>query len=467
MWKSKHRIGGGAEGRISSVVEQERQRKGKRCRQNSIIKSNSSPACPVAPPVCPVVSNDLTFDAPPQCYDKDTLPPKQIQPVIVEQETTSDESDSVDSSFLSASSDYDDDSDSFASNDDDDYDDYNDSLDPSKLPSSSSNPSHTRDECDYFYMSTLTPSRKRTKVSAHHISDAKTTLLHALAAAGGDVTSARFSSCLDTLTKLYHSSHWDARRRDADNTSAIVANTSRQLEGMWLTLSKPNYPDCLGRNEGGDYMYTLGRMSFDIFRPTNLLCSIQGMFNPVNFVPPADRGVVDHVPRALREEVAQGDSDLRTYNIVTAFTIEPCKSKGEHGPIRPIRGLLTTFGYNLPDPDVPNRFSIWFTGGTIEVNDPVNDGEEWKRIFGGKDVPRRHLTEEARVLAAKILMGAAVPTEMEEDGTMRYQFHRPIGGHGSHYVDVLYLDDTLRIMKGHRGTVYVFSRVPTFPAAMG
>eukprot|EP00957_Ditylum_brightwellii_P087847 6690087-Ditylum_brightwellii.AAC.1 len=64
-------------------------------------------------------------------------------------------------------------------------------------------------------------------------------------------------------------------------------------------------------------------------------------------------------------------------------------------------------------------------------------------------------------------MGAAVPTEMEEDGTMRYQFHRPIGGHGSHYVDVLYLDDTLRIMKGHRGTVYVFSRVPTFPAAMG
>eukprot|EP00957_Ditylum_brightwellii_P079641 6056087-Ditylum_brightwellii.AAC.1 len=107
------------------------------------------------------------------------------------------------------------------------------------------------------------------------------------------------------------------------------------------------------------------------------------MFNPVNFVPPADCGVVDHLPQASCKEVAQGDWDLLTYNIVTAFTIKACKSKCKHGPTQPKQGLLTTFGYNLPDPDVPNRFSIWFTGGTIEVNDPVNDGEEWKHIFGG------------------------------------------------------------------------------------
>eukprot|EP00957_Ditylum_brightwellii_P160959 12255271-Ditylum_brightwellii.AAC.1 len=106
-------------------------------------------------------------------------------------------------------------------------------------------------------------------------------------------------------------------------------------------------------------------------------------------------------------EAAQGDLDLQTYNIATAFKIKPCKSK-----------------------DVPNCLSIWFTGGTIEVNNPVNNREGWKRIFGGKDVPRQHLTEEAQVLAAKILMGATVTTKMEEDGTMRYQFHRPISKHG-------------------------------------
>eukprot|EP00957_Ditylum_brightwellii_P094229 7174653-Ditylum_brightwellii.AAC.2 len=81
-------------------------------------------------------------------------------------------------------------------------------------------------------------------------------------------------------------------------------------------------------------------------------------------------------------------------------------------------GLIMTFGYNIPEPDVPNCFSIHFTSGTIEVNNLINDKEEWKHIFGGKDVPRQHLIEEACVLAAKIIMGTIVPTEMKEDGTM-------------------------------------------------
>ncbi len=144
--------------------------------------------------------------------------------------------------------------------------------------------------------------------------------------------------------------------------TAVTTDTSRQLEGMWLTLSKPKYSDCLGQNAVGDYMYTMGRMSFDIFRPTSLVSSIQGMFM---------RSIT------YRGRCARGDSDLQTYNIVTAFTIEPRKSEEEHGPSRPLRGLLITFGYNLPDPNVLNRF-------TIEVNDPLN--EERKRVFGGKDV---------------------------------------------------------------------------------
>eukprot|EP00957_Ditylum_brightwellii_P151237 11515644-Ditylum_brightwellii.AAC.1 len=69
----------------------------------------------------------------------------------------------------------------------------------------------------------------------------------------------------------------------------MVANTSCQLEGC---------------DDEDECMYTLGRMSFDIFYPTNLLCSIQGMFNSVNFVSPADNGVVDHVLQATHKEVA-------------------------------------------------------------------------------------------------------------------------------------------------------------------
>jgi hypothetical protein len=126
---------------------------------------------------------------------------------------------------------------------------------------------------------------------------------------------------------------------------------------------------------------------------------------------------------------------------------------------RPIKGIMTTFGYVLPDPQVPNRLSIWFTGGTLKPNNDDYDIGEWKRIFD-KPQPSRTFGEKARVLAANLLMGAQVPTAMEDDGTMEYTFSRPLGGHGVAYMDVIYLDNTLRIVRGHRGTLFVFTRIP-------
>lgn len=164
-------------------------------------------------------------------------------------------------------------------------------------------------------------------------------------------------------------------------------------------------------------------------------------------------------------------------SIVTAFSIEPPSPLfGEDSPNevvpRPIRGIMTTYGYVLPDPATPNRLSVWFTGGTVEVDDEA-DSDEWRRVFGddtssdaaqiGPMAPPRpgpSLSERAKLLAAKLLLGASVPQGMEEDGSMNFKLRRPVGGHGSAYVDILYLDDTLRIMQGHHGSVYVVARVP-------
>lgn len=157
-------------------------------------------------------------------------------------------------------------------------------------------------------------------------------------------------------------------------------------------------------------------------------------------------------------------------SIVVALTTEPGQASGhtseetkrsQEESSRPLRGIITNYGYFLPDPDVPNRISIWFTGGSLEVNDEQNDLDEWKRIFHHDRVPKRNLREHARVLAAKILLGARVPETMEEDGTMSYWLERPIGGHGFAFCDVLYLDETLRIMRGHHGSIFVFARVPS------
>ena len=93
----------------------------------------------------------------------------------------------------------------------------------------------------------------------------------------------------------------------------------------------------------------------------------------------------------------------------------------------------------------------------------------WKQIFGtpssssGQVTPRRRRTfgQGVMVVAAKLLMGATGYNDDmdEESGTMRYSFTRPMGGHGKAYVDVLHLDDQNRVMRGHAGTLYVFTRM--------
>jgi hypothetical protein len=152
------------------------------------------------------------------------------------------------------------------------------------------------------------------------------------------------------------------------------------------------------------------------------------------------------------------------FSIITTFNIEPYSPLfGSNSPNKaihkPIRGSITTYGYVLPDPEVPNRLSIWFSGGRIEANVEDRDGlDQWKKAFS-VGTRKRPWQDKARVIAAKLLLGANIPDHMNEDGSMEFDLARPIGGHGSTYVDVLYLDESLRIVQGHKGSIFVMTRV--------
>ena len=304
---------------------------------------------------------------------------------------------------------------------------------------------------------------------AHNMVKARDDILHILAINDGDVESDEFKSKVEPLEKFFLEKDYDTRgvSRYQGSLHNSVTSTlgTTSIEGMWLTLSKPNFFGMLGNNDNGDPMYTLGRMSFDMFSPTNLVCSLQGNFNRIEVVDGEERkAMLNAVPTKLREEVEDGETILRTYQIVTAFTIEPSMASFPKAPNkdvnRPIRGIMTTFGYSLPDPDTPNRHSIWFTGGRIEPNNDANDIRAWKDFFE-LHPPKHTFGERAKLLAVKLLMGATTPDKIDpEDGSMNYEFTRPLGGHGMAYVDVIYLDESLRIGRGQRGTTFVFSRVP-------
>ncbi|CAJ1922125.1 unnamed protein product [Cylindrotheca closterium] len=286
-----------------------------------------------------------------------------------------------------------------------------------------------------------------------NMTKARDNLLQTLEKTKGDVESEEFKDSLDVLLQ-HHSS-----------TLSSALLSGQTLDGMWLQLSKPTYFGCLGENEAGDPLYTMGRMSFDMFSPTNIICSIQGNFNPIEAVSEAERAMIlQAVPKSLRDEVENDNSTIRTYHIVTAFTIEPgyalraFPEAPNKDVARPIKGIMTTYGYSLPDPKVPNRHSIWFTGGKLQPSNDIADIKAWNQLFT-LHPPKHTFGERAKLLAVQLLMGATVPTVMDKNGQMNFAFTRPIGGHGVAYVDVIYMDGTVRVVRGHRGTVMAFSRL--------
>jgi hypothetical protein len=141
-------------------------------------------------------------------------------------------------------------------------------------------------------------------VSVPTVQAARDSILQALAVHGGETDSSEFQSALAVLTEHDRHVGTDGEHDPSPNT----------VEGMWLTLTKPTFFDCLGENDAGDPMYTLGRMSFDLFSPSDMICSLQGNFNSIERVNDDDRTVsLKSVPRSLHKEVEEGSTVLRTY----------------------------------------------------------------------------------------------------------------------------------------------------------
>ena len=89
---------------------------------------------------------------------------------------------------------------------------------------------------------------------------------------GGTTCSSPFKTSLaslETYSKMKKSSN-DKKRK------LLSCTESTNIDGTWLTLSPPEYSSSsLGHNAQGDSLYTLGRMTFDMYQPSGLVCSVQ------------------------------------------------------------------------------------------------------------------------------------------------------------------------------------------------
>lgn len=169
----------------------------------------------------------------------------------------------------------------------------------------------------FKFLTEMSPDKSISAGKQLQIQEAKKQLIRDLAKSQGDVTTPGFCAALEQLTKLYDPFMFDARKlpKKPHKHSSRKKSISwePQLEGMWITLSKPRFDGCLGSNAHRQWMYSLGRMSFDMFRPSSLVCSIQGTFNPVHIIDGSNTEAVNNVPKSLFPEVRQGANVLRKY----------------------------------------------------------------------------------------------------------------------------------------------------------
>jgi hypothetical protein len=150
--------------------------------------------------------------------------------------------------------------------------------------------------------------------------------------------------------------------------------------------------------------------------------------------------------RVLQPVVPIGNDQQRTHDIIVEFT-----TVDENTPN--LQGTVHNFGICEPTND--KTLQVQFTGGSLAPKDK-NEIETWKAVFGDQSKSsKRSLKEKLTASILRMLFGIVPPQEMDrKTGEVSFKMKRSPKGK----LEMLYLDEELRITRGERGTVLVCER---------
>jgi hypothetical protein len=239
---------------------------------------------------------------------------------------------------------------------------------------------------------------------------AKTMLREALAACGGNTKHETVAAAIEKLAEL--------------NPIPAPTRNHELMDGQWLLINAPNFPNGQQRPDG-KYVYTLGRLAFNMFQPTSLKIVIDRVLQPV---------------------LPIGNEQQRTHDIIVEFS-----TVDEDTPT--LKGIVHNFGICEPMND--KTLQVQFTGGSLTPKDK-NEIETWEAIFGEQSQStKRSLKEKLTASVLRMLFGIVPPQGMDlKTGEVTFRMKRSPKGK----LEMLYLDEELRITRGQRGTVLVCER---------
>jgi hypothetical protein len=240
---------------------------------------------------------------------------------------------------------------------------------------------------------------------------AKSAVKDALAAHRGDTTDPVVAAAIAQLVQL--------------NPTPAPARCDALMDGNWLLISAPNFPNREQRSDGTP-VYTLGRLAFNLFQPTQLKLVIDRVLQPVL---PIEGG------------------PQRTHDIVVEFT-----TIDETLPT--LQGIVHNTGICHAIDDT--TLQVQFTGGSLmPKSSPPSDA--WAAVFGNPvESSRLSLTDQIMSRLIKLLFGIVPSPGMERHtGQISFTMQRSPKGK----LKLLYLDEEWRITQGERGTVLVCERL--------
>ncbi|KAL7550678.1 hypothetical protein ACHAWF_013895 [Thalassiosira exigua] len=286
-------------------------------------------------------------------------------------------------------------------------------------------------------------------------SDAKEAFKRLLLKHDGDGAHPEVKEALDVLVEL-------AAKERADDDGDASPEWSPALDadanrGRWRSITTPPFPGKLPDDDAGRSRYTLGRMSFGMFKPTKAVCAVDDIVNVVE--PRGSDGGTDGGNDAPPTAGDKADDEnapawTQTYDIEVLMDVEA--SSGTKLPAK-----LTNYGECFPQSST--RLGVKFSKGTLEPRfskDDAASAAAWKETFEGavaKEAEARSYLGAAASWAIgalmKAMMGLEPPTDAS-DFTQTYCIKRPYAG----YLDVIYMDGDLRVTRGNKGTVVVTER---------
>lgn len=241
---------------------------------------------------------------------------------------------------------------------------------------------------------------------------AKANLFKALADHGGDTKNEQVVAAIEKLASL-------------NPTSAPTENDSL-LEGNWLLINAPNFPD--RQLDEQRYVYKLGRLAFNMFEPVELKVAIERVLQPV---------------------FPTGNENERTHDIVVQF-------KTIDDNIPELKGIIKNLAVCVPINQ--DTVQVKFTGGELMPLESQNAEkmQAWLKIFGNNN-QKSQLNLQARMmsLVMKWMFGIKKASEINPQ-TGKRSFVMKKSPKGS--LKILYLDEELRITKGNRETILVCQR---------